>query len=72
MSSNTEVVIRRCSVKKVLLKNFPKFTGKKILRTPFFIEHFRAFTAIYDYVPHDLQIVLTLLYKTPQNVQTPL
>ena len=36
----SEAVVRRCSVKKGVLRNFAKFTGKHfILRTPFFTEH---------------------------------
>ena len=33
---NTEAVVQRCSVKKVLLENFTKFTGKHLCQSLFF------------------------------------
>ena len=35
-SVSSEAVVRRCSVKKVSLKNFTKFTGKHLCQSLFF------------------------------------
>ena len=36
MQTNSEAVAQRCSVKKGVLKNFSKFTGKHMCQSPFF------------------------------------